>query len=89
MSDLNTLASKLAARAPAQKHMARKAFIESFAIITKYLSESIPIKAILEDFNATYGIDVSLARFRQMLREQRKVHNATETDIDSDMEAAE
>ena len=89
MSDLNTLASKLAARAPAQKHMARKAFIESFALINKCLSESIPIKAIVEDFNSSYGMDVSLARFRQMLREQRKVHNATTSEIDSDMEAAE
>ena len=89
MSQHNNFAQMLAARSPAPKHLARKAFAESFSLITKSLSESIPIKAILEDFNSSYGLDVSLARFRQMLREQRKVHNATETDIDSDMEAAE
>ena len=77
MSELNNFASKLAMRAPAPKHQARKAFAESFSLINKSLSESIPIKAILDDFNASYSLDVSLARFRQMLREQRKMQTAS------------
>ena len=77
MSQHNNFAQMLAARSPAPKHLARKAFAESFSLITKSLSESIPIKAILEDFNSSYGLDVSLARFRQMLREQRKMQTAS------------
>ena len=77
MSEIDTFASKLAMRAPAPKHQARKAFAESISLINKSLSESIPIKAILEDFNSSYGLDVSLARFRQMLREQRKMQTAS------------
>ena len=81
MSEIDNFANKLAMRAPAPKYQARKAFAESFSLITKSMSESIPIKAILEDFNSSYGLDVSLARFRQMLREQRKIQNTT-TDSD-------
>ena len=77
MSEIDNFASKLAMRAPAPKYQARKAFAESFSLITKSMSESIPIKAILEDFNSSYGLDVSLARFRQMLREQRKMQTAS------------
>jgi len=77
MSELDNFANKLAMRAPAPRFQARKAFAESFSLITKSLRESIPIKAILEDFNSSYGLDVSLARFRQMLREQRKMQTAS------------
>ena len=77
MSELDNFANKLAMRAPAPRFQARKAFAESFSLITKSLSENIPIKAILDDFNSSYSLDVSLARFRQMLREQRKMQTAS------------
>ena len=89
MSEIDTFASKLAMRAPAPKHQARKAFAESISLINKSLSESIPIKAILDDFNASFGLDVSLARFRQMLREQRSMRHTAIAESNSELEEAQ
>ena len=71
-NQLETLASKLAARTPSARGRISACFHECFALLEEKLKSNVAVKDALEDFNSAYELNVSIASFRKLLQEHRK-----------------
>lgn len=71
-SQLEILAAKLAARTPSTRGRISACFLECANLLEDRLKSNIPVKDVLEDFNAVYDLNVSIASFRKLLQEHRK-----------------
>ena len=70
--ELETLATKLAARTPSARGRISACFQECFALLEGRLKDNIAVKDVLEDFNSAYNLNDGIGSFRKLLQEHRQ-----------------
>ena len=56
---------------PNKTHRNTICFVEAYEVIEMHLERKVAMKTVLEKFNASFGLKVHPARFRQMLEAER------------------
>ena len=54
-----------------KQHKEASCMAKSYLVIEQTLVRNVPLKVVLETFNATYGLKTHPARFRKMLQQER------------------
>ena len=71
------------------RHRNTSCFEEAYPLIDKHLRRNAPLSKVLENFNSAYSLNVSIARFRQLLRARRSRSGHAETSTNVNVESSE
>lgn len=67
----NELDQALDSASPIQSCKTKSLIADAFEVIEKHRARKVPPQEILKSFNATYGLELKLPRFRQLLKAER------------------
>lgn len=78
--ELTAFEKALEAAQPSEAQRIKSCLTEAHATIERFIERKVPLRLVVQGFNTSYSLNVSIARFRQLLKAERAARGQTLAD---------